>query len=212
TEEAKHMAKATNTIQISEIDDVQTQTSTYYCTDNENRVDVAKAPKSTTLWQDTLNVFLPVGFPHSVNRDYVNYQIYDSLQAFSSSIASLLANRAVLQGIGVGDESASPTAAMLLSVLQESMGRLATIIFAHRLGMSLEPECKMYRFAADIFNDTAMILDTLSPAFPRYIRVPLFGFSSVFRSLCGVAGGSSKATLSAHFARWDNLGELNAVS
>jgi hypothetical protein len=115
-------------------------------------------------------------------------------------------------GVGVGDASASPTAALLLSVLQESMGRIATILFAHKLGTSLEPECKMYRLAADIFNDTAMILDCLSPAFPKPARVLILSFSSVLRSLCGVCAGSAKASLSAHFAKRGNLAELNAVS
>jgi hypothetical protein len=115
-------------------------------------------------------------------------------------------------GVGVGDASASPTAALLLSVLQESMGRIATILFAHKLGTSLEPECKMYRLAADVFNDTAMILDCLSPIFPKVLRVLILSCSSMLRALCGVAAGSSKASLSAHFARWGNLGELNAVS
>ena len=71
--------------------------------------------------------------------------------------------------------------------------------------------CKMYRLAADIFNDAAMILDCLSPAFPKATRVILLSQSSVLRSLCGVAAGSSKASLSAHFATQGNLGELNAV-
>lgn len=92
------------------------------------------------------------------------------------------------------------------------MGRIATILFAHKLGTSLEPECKMYRLAADVFNDTAMIFDCLSPALPKALRVILLSFSSVLRALCGVAAGSSKASLSAHFAKWGNLGELNAVS
>ncbi len=92
------------------------------------------------------------------------------------------------------------------------MGRIATILFAHRLGTSLEPECKMYRLAADIFNDAAMLLDCLSPALPKASRVALLSLSSVLRSLCGVAAGSSKASLSAHFATQGNLGELNAVS
>jgi len=111
----------------------------------------------------------------------------------------------------VGDASASPTAALLLSMLQESMGRVATILFAHRFGTSLEPECKMYRLAADVFNDTATVLDCLSPALPKAPRVLLLSLSSVLRALCGVAAGSSKASLSAHFAKWGNLGELNAV-
>lgn len=69
----------------------------------------------------------------------------------------------------------------------------------------------MYRLAADVFNDAAMILDCLSPAFPKGYRVALLSLSSVLRSLCGVAAGSSKASLSAHFATQGNLGELNAV-
>jgi hypothetical protein len=112
----------------------------------------------------------------------------------------------------VGDASASPTAALLLSVIQESAGRLATILFAHKLGTSLEPECKMYRLAADFFNDAARILDCVSPVSPKPIRVVVLSASSVFSALCGVAAGSSKASLSAHFAKWGNLGELNAVS
>ena len=153
---------------------------------------------------------MPAGYPHSVTDDYLEYQIYDSLQAFSSSIAGLLSSRAVLSSVGVGDSTASPTAALLLSILQESAGRIATILFAHRFGTSLEPECKMYRLLADILNDFAFILDCLSPAFPKPIRVIILSFSSVLRALCGVAAGSAKASLSAHFARWGNLGELNA--
>ncbi|KAL8808064.1 MAG: hypothetical protein Q9182_000342 [Xanthomendoza sp. 2 TL-2023] len=93
----------------------------------------------------------------------------------------------------------------------ESTGRIATIIFADRLGTALEPECKMYRLAADVFNDAAMVLDCLSPALPRGPRVLLLSSSSMLRALCGVAAGSSKASLSAHFAKWGNLAELNAA-
>jgi hypothetical protein len=114
-------------------------------------------------------------------------------------------------GVGVGDPNSHPTTAILLSVLQDSFGRVATILFAHRLGSALEPECKMYRLAADVFNDAAMVLDCLSPAFPRATRVILLSASSVLRALCGVAAGSAKASLSAHFAKWGNLGEVNAV-
>ena len=97
-------------------------------------------------------------------------------------------------------------------MLQESTGRIATILFAHRLGTALEPECKMFRLAADIFNDTAMVLDCLSPAFHKPIRVAVLSFSSCLRALCGVCAGSAKASLSAHFASKGNLGEVNAVS
>lgn len=61
-----------------------------------------------------------------------------------------------------------------------------------------------------------MILDLLSPVFPKTVRVAVLGGSSVLRALCGVAAGSSKGVLSGHFASVDkgkgNLGEVNAVS
>ncbi|KAI0181583.1 vitamin B6 photo-protection and homoeostasis-domain-containing protein [Hypoxylon sp. FL1284] len=157
-----------------------------------------------------MDVFLPAGYPQTVTSDYTAYQIYDSLQAFSSSIAGLLSSRAVLQGFGVGDSASSATAAVLLTVLQEATGRLATIMFAHYHGRAIEPECKFYRFLADIVNDSALFLDVLSPALPFYPKVIALCGAGVLRALCGVSGGAAKASLSAHFAKNGNLAELNA--
>ncbi|KAI1098811.1 vitamin B6 photo-protection and homoeostasis-domain-containing protein [Jackrogersella minutella] len=156
------------------------------------------------------DVFLPIGYPHSVTEDYKPYQIYDSLQAFSSTIAGLLSSRAVLQGFGVGNSESSPTAAVLLTVLQESTGRLATILFAHRCGPAIKVECKYYRFLADIVNDAALFLDIFAPALPTYPKIMAICGAGILRALCGVSGGAAKAELSAHFAKNGNLAELNA--
>lgn len=154
--------------------------------------------------------FLPAGFPHTVTDDYLAYQTFDSLQAFSSSITNLLANRAILEGLGVGNASQSPTTALLLQIIQDTFSRLATILFAHRMGQAIEPECKYYRFLADIFNDCSQFLDLLLPALPLMPKISVMVSASILRSLCGVAAGASKATLSAHFAKNGNLAELNA--
>ncbi|KAK6347645.1 hypothetical protein TWF718_005484 [Orbilia javanica] len=167
-------------------------------------------PQAISHIQSIVNIFLPAGYPKSVTDDYLEYQIYDSLQAFSSSIAGLLSSRAVLQAVGFEDSNASTTAAVLLKIVQDSIGRVATILFAHRLGSSLEPECKRFRFAADIFNDSALIVDCLSPVFPKPLRVVLLSTAGTLRALCGVAGGGSKAQLSVHFSKWGNVAELNA--
>ncbi|QIW97473.1 hypothetical protein AMS68_002991 [Peltaster fructicola] len=198
-----------------ETDEVGTPMQTYLIStnekENEDRVDIVRpAAAQQTLWQVVLDIFLPAGFPNSVTNDYIEYQIYDSLQAFASSIAGLLSSRAVLSTLGVGDASSSATNAVIFNVLQESLGRLATIGFAYRLGTTLEPECKMYRLLADVLNDFAFVLDCLSPVLPSWLSVLALSFAGVLRALCGVAAGSSKASLSAHFAKWGNLGELNA--
>ncbi|KAL6235176.1 hypothetical protein BDW75DRAFT_148169 [Aspergillus navahoensis] len=223
--------KDKRTITFTQVDELNNPTSTYIYSASSSgipshrdgkknivtgRVDIAASSPSTSWSLSSLRnllieVFLPAGYPHSVSDDYIPYQIFDSLQAFSSSIAGLLASRAVLQGVGVGNANASPTSALLLHILQDTSGRVATILFAHRVGTALQPECKMYRFAADIFNDLAMVLDCFSPMVPAGIsRVTVLSTAGVLRALCGVAGGSSKASLSAHFARWGNLAEVNA--
>ncbi|KAH7040204.1 vitamin B6 photo-protection and homoeostasis-domain-containing protein [Microdochium trichocladiopsis] len=172
----------------------------------------AVIPKQTakSVARAVLDVFLPAGYPHTVTPDYTPYQVYDSLQAFSSTIAGLLSSRAALQGLGVGDEGSSATAAVLLTVLQESIGRISTIVFAHRLGQAIEPECKYFRFLADILNDAALIIKVFSPALPHYAKVFSLCATGTLHALCGVAAGASKASLSAHFAKNGNLAELNA--
>lgn len=74
--------------------------------------------------------FLPAGYPHSVSSDYVSYQIWDSIQACkirfrslltflaASSLNGVLASRAMLTTIGVGVETATPTAAVMNWVRQ----------------------------------------------------------------------------------------------
>lgn len=68
----------------------------------------------------------------------------------------------------------------------------------------------MYRLAADVFNDSAIVLDCLSPALPSNIRIGALCLSGSLRALCGVAAGGAKAALSVHFSRAGNVGELNA--
>ncbi|KAK1722170.1 vitamin B6 photo-protection and homoeostasis-domain-containing protein [Colletotrichum lupini] len=179
-------------------------------TAGSSRVDLTLPPKRKKPWQELLEIFLPDGYPHSVTDDYAEYQIYDSLQAFAGTIAGMISSRAVWQGLGVGDSLASPTGAMLIQVTRESMGRLATITFAHLFATSIEAECKAYRMACDLLTDTAMILDCASPYFPQEARFLVLCLSSILYSASGVVGNASKSSLSGHFAKWNNLGELNA--
>ncbi|KAJ3504466.1 hypothetical protein NLJ89_g7919 [Agrocybe chaxingu] len=163
-------------------------------------------------------MFLPAGYPQSVSPDYLRYQILNALQAFCNSLASLLSSRAILQGFGVGDPTATPTGALLLTILQDVCSRLTTIFSAHIFGSSLYPEAKTYRLLADILNDTAVILDTLSPWFHTLsipgLRIFSLCLSAAFKSLCGICAGGSKAAIAIHFstplAGKGDIGDLNA--
>ncbi|KAL0931092.1 DUF647 domain-containing protein [Colletotrichum truncatum] len=174
------------------------------------RVDILLPTTRKKPWRRILDIFLPDGYPHSVTDDYAAYQIYDSFQAFAGTIAGMISSRAVWEGMGVGDSMASPTGAMMIQVIRESMGRFGTIAFAHLMGTSIEAECKAYRMASDVLCSIAFVLDCLSPLFPTNVRFLVLCFSSILFSASGVAGNASKSSLSGHFAKWNNLGELNA--
>jgi hypothetical protein len=202
-------------LEVGEYDKAGSLKATYVESGNgtsASRVDRILPIERRRLWRRLLNVFLPDGYPHSVTDDYTRYQIYDSFQAFAGSIAGMISSRAVWEGLGVGNASASPTEAMLIQIVRECMGKLGTIAFAYSMGTAIEAETKMYRLKSDVYCDMAMILDCLSPIFPIPLRVLVLCISSILYAAAGVAGGASKSSLSGHFARWNNLGELNAVS
>ncbi|KAJ7670365.1 vitamin B6 photo-protection and homoeostasis-domain-containing protein [Mycena rosella] len=179
-------------------------------------------PPQVRVAEFAAKVFLPAGYPASVSPDYLQYQIFNALQAFCSSLAGLISSRAILEGFGVGKADASATYALLLTVLQDCFSRVTTICAAYVVGPSLSPEAKTFRFLADVSNDAAIVLDTLSPLFDSPalpIRLPGFRIASLclsgaLRALCGIAAGGSKAALTVHFATptsgAGDIGDLNA--
>ena len=78
----------------------------------------SRTTSSSLLYSFFQQVFLPQGFPESVSPDYVAYQLWDTSQAFCSSITGALAMKAVLGGYGVGDESKTVLAAAITWLLK----------------------------------------------------------------------------------------------
>ena len=88
-------------------------------------------------------VFLPEGYPDTVSPDYLQYQVWDTVQAFASSVSGSLATAAVLGGLGVGDSEATPLAATLTWIMKDGAGMIGRIIFAAYCGTSLDYDCKV---------------------------------------------------------------------
>ena len=68
-----------------------------------HRTAATPSSSSASIMGVARQVFLPEGFPESVSSDYFEYQLWDTLQAFASSVSGSLATAAVLGGLGVGD-------------------------------------------------------------------------------------------------------------
>uniref|UniRef100_UPI0037E7F5C5 RUS family member 1 n=1 Tax=Semicossyphus pulcher TaxID=241346 RepID=UPI0037E7F5C5 len=155
------------------------------------------------------SVFLPQGYPESVSNDYLQYQFWDTVQAFSSSLSGTLATQASLKGVGVGNQEATVAAATVTWLLRDGTGMLGRIIFAWLKGSKLDSEAKKWRLFADVLNDIAMFMEILAPYFPPFFTL-IVCTAGIFKSLVGVAGGATRAALTVHQARRDNMADISA--
>lgn len=186
--------------------------NSYALSTHDQRVEVVAAHRNyrfQSLSQFFRSVFLPQGYPESVSEDYLEYQIWDTIQAFSSSITGTLATQAVLKGVGVGDESATVLAATITWLVRDGMGMVGRIMFAWIQGSQLDCNCKRWRLFADVLNDTAIFLDILAPFFNSNFRA-IICISGICRSIVGVAGGATRAALTQHQARRNNMADVSA--
>lgn len=154
-------------------------------------------------------VFLPQGYPESVSNDYSSYQLWDTVQAFCSSLNGTLTTQAIMKGVGVGNEAATPLAAAVTWILKDGAGNVGRIIFAWWKGTSLDADCKKWRLCADVLNDIAMFLELLLPYFMGY-STPLLCAATILKSIVGVAGGATRAALTQHQAVRDNMADVSA--
>ncbi|BFZ18691.1 hypothetical protein BsWGS_21730 [Bradybaena similaris] len=155
------------------------------------------------------SVFLPQGYPDTVSEDYLSYQIWDTTQAFASSITGTLAAHSVLRGVGVGDASATVLGATLTWLLKDGAGMLGRILFAWSKGTGLDCDAKRWRLFADVLNDFAFFLDIMSPVFGSYFTLVVCA-SGICRSIVGIAGGATRAALTQHQARRNNMADVSA--
>nr|CDJ94614.1 Protein of unknown function DUF647 domain containing protein [Haemonchus contortus] len=161
----------------------------------------------TSIKSTLIDIFLPQGYPYSVSEDYLQYQIWDTLQAFASSMTGALATEAVLKGAGVGDQTASALAASLTWLAKDGLGMVGRIAFGFFKGSELDSDCKKWRLVADIMNDMAFFIDLLSPAFSGSFFVCACT-SSILRCVVGVAGGATRTAIIQHQARRNNLADV----
>nr|CAB3226528.1 UPF0420 protein C16orf58 homolog [Phallusia mammillata] len=155
-------------------------------------------------------VFLPQGYPESVSKDYMQYQIWDTIQAFCSSITGTLATHAVLKGSGVGDESATVVAATMTWLLKDGTGMVGRIAFAYFYGTSLDANAKQWRLFADVLNDCAICIQLVAPMLPKIYFTSTMCAAGLAFSLVGVAGGCTRAALTMHQAKRNNMADVSA--
>lgn len=163
--------------------------------------------------------FLPSGFPRSVSRDYIEYQMWDTLQALMIYLKNVLTTLAFLRGLGVGndgngDQGASALRhAMIVWVTRDGTATLSGLAFGNprftRLFAS-RAHVKSCRLAAEVARGVAGLIELSSSlAEPRWF-LPLVCAAAACNAGAGVVDSCTRSSLMTHFARAQNFADCAA--
>nr|KAF6439886.1 hypothetical protein HJG63_001706 [Rousettus aegyptiacus] len=86
---------------------------------------------------------------------------------------------------------------------------LGRIVFAWWKGSKLDCNAKQWRLFADILNDAAMFLEIMAPIYPICFTMTVC-ISNLAKCIVSVAGGATRAALTMHQARRNNMADVSA--
>ncbi|XP_033230706.1 RUS1 family protein C16orf58 homolog isoform X2 [Belonocnema kinseyi] len=120
-----------------------------------------------------------------------------------------LTTHSIMQGVGVGESTATPLAAAITWILKDGTGMIGRIVFTWWKGSVLDAQCKQWRLFADVINDIAMGIELVVPYFSQYSMIVLCA-STGLKSIVGVAGGATRAAITQHQALQGNMADVSA--
>lgn len=165
---------------------------------------------SFSLKTALIQTFLPIGYPASVKAEYLDYQVWDSLQALSSYIRGVLSSRFVFQGLGVGDDTATGLGAALAWVYKDGVGIVSSLLFAYKYTPYFDAYPSSFRLVADTLCNLGLLLNMSVGVLPSSYFIVITSLSSICFGCLGIAAGATKSKISSHLAEGGHLGDLMA--
>lgn len=156
------------------------------------------------------DLFLPLGYPESVGEGYLVYQAYDSLQGICSYLRGVVATSAVLMAAGVGDADATAMSAAVNWALRDGTGMVGGLLFSYVASAQFDSYVKEFRLFADVINDVGLTLDMLAPHAGRGRVLYVTSLATMCKTMCGMAAGATKGSITHHFAIHGNMADLNS--
>ena len=177
-------------------------------------------PSSTTVWirhyiigipvQVVKDMFLPLGYPHSVTKEYMHYQICDSLQGLCSYLRGVVSTSAVLTAAGVGNAEATAMSAAMTWAMRDGLGMIGGLTFSYSVSFLFDGYVKEFRLFADVINDVGLTLDMLAPYFGSENILFVTSAATICKIMCGISAGATKGSITQHFCMRGNMADLNA--
>lgn len=139
---------------------------------NANLNELQRNPFSTMIWRicllwgDSFSSLLSITELRTQKLITFVYEFRDltySMKKLGKFLLIPCSFQAVLEGVGVGDESATALAATITWLLRHGTGMCGQIVFTWLQGSDLDHNCKKWRLFADIMNDSAILIELTAP-------------------------------------------------
>jgi len=110
-----------------------------------------------------------------------------------------------------GADAATAALGVLATFMAKEMsGHLSSLLFSLVAATQFDAELRWWHLFADLANDAGLTLEMVAPLLgPRWF-LPCTVAGNVCRSLCGVAAGSTRAAISAHFGARGNVADVQS--
>lgn len=84
------------------------------------------------------------------------------------------------------------------------------LLFSYCASSMFDSHVKEFRLFADVINDVGLTLDMLAPYAGTQNVLYVTSIATVCKVMCGIAAGSTKGSITHHFALRGNIADLNA--
>lgn len=92
---------------------------------------------------------------------------------------------------------------------KDGCGMIGGLVFSYYSSPYFDSYIKEFRLFADIINDVGLTLDMIAPYVPKSYLIYISISATICRSLCGIAAGATKGSITEHFSK-HNMADLNA--
>ena len=142
-----------------------------------------KAPRSSRS-SFARSLLLPVGFPFSVHKCYLETHIYQFIESTAGSVISTLCSSALLESVGVAS-SATTTASANVAIqwiLKDGFGEIGKLVFIQQASYLFDSYPKTAKLAGEIISISGHFVSISTLLFP-HLFLPLASLAFMLRGI-----------------------------
>lgn len=164
-----------------------------------------------TLGSTFKSMFLPAGWPNSVTKDYLQYQLWTFPSHVTGWMSHSLAGSSMLKALGISGGAATAVGftAAIKWVTKDGVGAAGRLFVGARLSDVFDEDPRRWRMIAEGITTIGLGLEIATQLSPANF-VALAGAGTLAKAMGKGMGRPSFRVIQNHFASGNNVGDIAA--